>query len=98
MITKVKGTQDFLDLTLYNFILDRVRRHMKTYSFTQISTPILESTDLFKRSLGMQTDVAAYEKAAAGGNVTHEHAEQVIKIIKANYGVLIRSDFQKIKK
>lgn len=48
--------------------------------------------------LGMQTDVGAYERAAAGGNISREYADQAIKVIKANYSVLIRSDFEKVKK
>lgn len=61
MITKVKGTQDFIDLTLFNFIIAQAGKHLNEYNFQQISTPILEHTELFKRSLGLHTDVVSKE-------------------------------------
>jgi len=61
MISRIKGTQDFIDLTLFNFIIDQARKHLELYSFSQIETPLLEPTELFKRSLGLQTDVVGKE-------------------------------------
>lgn len=72
MFNKVKGTQDFLDLTLYNFIIDTIKKQLSLYHFTEIATPILEPADLFKRSLGLETDVVTKEmftihRQASGG-------------------------------
>lgn len=61
MITRVKGTHDFLDLSLFNFIVDQAKEHLTTYHFSEIRTPILEPLDLFKRSLGLYTDVVSKE-------------------------------------
>lgn len=61
MIQNIRGTQDFIDLTLYNYIVDTARHHLGTYGFTEISLPILESVDLFRRSLGLGTDVVNKE-------------------------------------
>lgn len=61
MIPRVKGTQDFIDCTLFNFIIDAIKKHLTTYHFTEIQTPILESVDLFCRSLGLYTDVVSKE-------------------------------------
>lgn len=61
MVSRVKGTQDFLDLTVFNFVIDQVQRQLKDYNFTEISTPILEPLSLFKRSLGEYTDVVSKE-------------------------------------
>ena len=61
MISRVRGTQDFLDLSLFNFITESARQHFSRYNFTQIATPILEQEELFKRSLGMYTDVVGKE-------------------------------------
>lgn len=61
MIQRIKGTQDWLDLRLFNFVLDQVKKHVTSYNFTQIKTPILEPTELFKRSLGVATDVVSKE-------------------------------------
>lgn len=61
MFQKVKGTQDFLDLTLFNHVLAIIKKQLITYHFTEIATPIIEPTDLFKRSLGLATDVVTKE-------------------------------------
>jgi histidyl-tRNA synthetase len=61
MIPRVKGTQDFIDCTLFNFIIDAIKKQCATYHFTEIQTPILESVDLFHRSLGIYTDVVSKE-------------------------------------
>jgi histidyl-tRNA synthetase len=61
MIPRVKGTQDFIDSTLFNFIIDSIKKHLSIYHFTEIQTPILESVDLFLRSLGTHTDVVSKE-------------------------------------
>lgn len=61
MLTRVKGTHDLLDLTLLNFFLDTTKKHLALYNFSEISTPILEHTELFHRSLGLETDVVSKE-------------------------------------
>ena len=58
---RVKGTNDFLDLTLSNFVMDQIKKHLTVYAFNQIDTPILEHTELFKRTLGLHTDVVNKE-------------------------------------
>lgn len=61
MITRVKGTQDLLDLKLLTLIKEKLTLHLKLYHFSPVETPILEHTDLFKRSLGTHTDVVSKE-------------------------------------
>jgi histidyl-tRNA synthetase len=61
MIQRVKGTQDFLDLGLFNFLVDEARTHLEQYNFAQVATPILEPVELFKRGLGLETDVVSKE-------------------------------------
>ncbi|MCL5875960.1 MAG: histidine--tRNA ligase [Candidatus Dependentiae bacterium] len=61
MITKVKGTQDFLDVTLFYFIIQHAAKQAERYQFKEIVLPILEHTDLFQRSLGTETDVVNKE-------------------------------------
>ena len=61
MIQRVKGTQDFIDLRLFNFFLDNSKKFLKIYNFKQIITPVLEPTELFKRTLGLETDVVSKE-------------------------------------
>ncbi len=71
MFSRVKGTQDFLDLTIYNFILKRADSYLTTYHFKEIATPILESVALFKRSLGLYTDVVSKEMFTIASHDDH---------------------------
>jgi len=57
MFRKIKGTQDFLDLTLFNFIVDEAKKHLKKYNFTEVATPIIEPLDMYRRSTGEETEV-----------------------------------------
>jgi len=61
MIPRVKGTQDFLDLTLFNYSIEVIKKYLMLHHFTEIATPIIEYTTLFQRSLGEQTDVVSKE-------------------------------------
>lgn len=61
MISRVRGTEDILDLTLHNFLIETAKHHMLCYNFNEIQTPILEHTSLFIRSLGNETDVVSKE-------------------------------------
>src|SRR3990170_5074926 len=74
MISRVKGTQDFLDMKIFNFIVDNAKKILKFYHFTEISTPILEPVELFKRALGTHTDVVTKEMYCFGtGEENDEH-------------------------
>lgn len=72
MIQRIKGTQDWLDLTLFNFFIESVAKHLGSYNFTQIRTPILEPIELFKRSLGQATDVVSKEMFLVKGTSESE--------------------------
>jgi histidyl-tRNA synthetase len=61
MITRVKGTHDFLDVSLSMYVITQVAAHLQKYNFIEIATPIIEHIELFKRSLGANTDVVGKE-------------------------------------
>ncbi|HJZ24394.1 MAG TPA: histidine--tRNA ligase [Candidatus Babeliales bacterium] len=61
MISRIKGTRDVLDLTLFNFVIDRAQKFFSRYHFNEISLPIIEPGELFKRTLGEHTDVVLKE-------------------------------------
>jgi len=68
---RVRGTEDILDLKFYNFVILQAKKHLETYNFSEIKTPILEHTKLFIHSLGEQTDVVSKEMyifETAGGD------------------------------
>jgi len=63
MIKAVRGTRDLLppDTALWNFVEAAVRDVFRAYNFHEIRTPIFESTELFARSVGEETDIVAKE-------------------------------------
>ena len=61
MISRVRGTEDRIDLRLHDFVLDCIKKHFMSYNFKEIQLPILEHTNLFIHSLGSQTDVVSKE-------------------------------------
>ena len=63
MIKAVRGTRDLLppDTTLWNFVETAVRDVFRAYNFHEIRTPIFESTELFSRGVGEQTDIVSKE-------------------------------------
>lgn len=61
MITRVRGTEDVLDIRLYTFVLDEIKKHLSLHNFHQIDTPIIEATELFQRAIGQETDVVSKE-------------------------------------
>jgi histidyl-tRNA synthetase len=74
LIQRVKGTQDFLDYSLFSFIIQEFKKHAVLYHFHEIATPIIEPVELFKRSLGLFTDVVSKEMFLIK---THEDQEQL---------------------
>jgi histidyl-tRNA synthetase len=63
MIKAVRGTRDLLppETAVWNFVEAAVRDVFRAYNFHEIRTPIFESTELFARGVGEETDVVAKE-------------------------------------
>jgi histidyl-tRNA synthetase len=63
MIKAVRGTRDLLppETALWNYVEEKVREVFRAYNFQEIRTPIFESTELFARGVGEDTDVVAKE-------------------------------------
>ncbi len=63
MIKAVRGTRDLLppDTALWNFVETAVRDVFRAYNFQEIRTPIFESTELFARGVGEETDMVSKE-------------------------------------
>ncbi len=76
MIKSPRGTRDLLppDTALWNFVEATVRDVFRAYNFHEIRTPIFESTELFARGVGEETDIVAKEmlrgKTAVAPKVT----------------------------
>ena len=63
MINILKGMKDRYsdDIRKYDFIIHTAKKIFSKYGFEKIITPVLEDTELFKRSVGDETDVVSKE-------------------------------------
>jgi histidyl-tRNA synthetase len=63
MIKSPRGTRDLLppDTALWNLVEATVRDVFRAYNFHEIRTPIFESTELFARGVGEETDIVSKE-------------------------------------
>jgi histidyl-tRNA synthetase len=63
MIKSPRGTRDLLppETALWNFVESTVRDVFRAYNFHEIRTPIFESTELFARGVGEETDIVTKE-------------------------------------
>jgi histidyl-tRNA synthetase len=62
-IQAIRGLNDCLptDSGLWQFVESSIRQVVASYGYQEIRTPIVESTDLFKRSIGEVTDIVEKE-------------------------------------
>lgn len=63
MIKAIRGTRDLMppETALWNFVETAVRDVFRAYNFHEIRTPIFESTELFARGVGEDTDIVSKE-------------------------------------
>ena len=63
MITKQKGTIDIKgdDSLLWEYVNSVIENVMRTYNYEYIRTPIFESSELFHRSVGENSDIVRKE-------------------------------------
>jgi len=63
MINILKGMKDRYsdDIRKYDFIIHTAKKIFSKYGFEKIITPVLEDTELFRRSVGDETDVVSKE-------------------------------------
>jgi histidyl-tRNA synthetase len=59
----IKGTRDILppESSLWNWFEQSAREVFESYNFREIRLPIFEDTELFARSIGVETDVVSKE-------------------------------------
>ncbi len=61
--TTVKGFRDILpeEIPYWKFLEEEARKIFERFGFREIRTPIVEKTELFKRSIGQETDIVSKE-------------------------------------
>lgn len=62
-VTSIRGMNDILpqDTPLWRWLETRIERVLSSYGYAQMRMPMVESTDLFKRSIGEVTDIVEKE-------------------------------------
>tara|TARA_B100000212_G_scaffold232097_1_gene176425 strand:- start:6993 stop:8249 length:1257 start_codon:yes stop_codon:yes gene_type:complete len=63
MIRNIKGTKDLLpnETVKWRFIESKIHKIVSSYGYGEIRTPVFESTDLFVRGIGNETDIVSKE-------------------------------------
>lgn len=61
--TALLGTKDLLpeDASRWRYLENKIRKILSLYNYKEIRTPIFEQTELFKRSIGQDTDIVQKE-------------------------------------
>jgi histidyl-tRNA synthetase len=87
----IKGTRDILppDSALWNWFEHTAREVFESYNFGEIRLPIFEETELFARSIGLETDVVSKEMFSFEdrGTVHVGFPQSVDEVIRSNEAV-----------
>lgn len=72
LLQPVRGTHDVLPMEYrkHSFVMDAAKRIASSYGFAEMATPLMEFKDVFKRTLGDESDIVSkemYEIADRGG-------------------------------
>lgn len=99
----VRGTQDLFNeqLDKYNYVVDTAKKNAKLYNFHEIITPIIETSDLFERSIGDGSDIVMkelYKFEDKGGNTLALRPEFTAGVVRSfsNNGELHQNLPQKL--
>ena len=60
-ISRVRGTEDVLEMSLLNPVINAISSVLVQHGFEEIRTPVLEKTELFVRAVGTDTDIVSKE-------------------------------------
>ena len=62
-LQKIRGVADLYDkeIDLFNYIIGIAQKLAKLYCFQEISTPIMENSEVFHRTLGETSDIVNKE-------------------------------------
>ncbi len=86
-IKAVRGTRDILppETAIWDFVEEKAREVFRSYNFQEIRTPIFESTELFARGVGEETDIVSKEM------YTWEDPQQRYVQIRESYVELVNA-------
>jgi len=99
----VRGTQDFFndEIDKFNCVVEIAKKNVKLYNFHEITTPIIEFSELFERNLGDTSDVVSkevYKFEDRGGNMLSLRPEFTAGVVRSflNNGELNQNLPQKL--
>lgn len=63
MIQLIRGFKDILpgEISVWQYVEETARNHFEAFGFKELRPPVLEQADLFKRSIGADTDIVEKE-------------------------------------
>jgi histidyl-tRNA synthetase len=100
IIQRPKGTQDLLpkDSNKRQHIEEKLRKIASLYNYKEIRTPTFEKTELFKRSIGEETDVVSKEMYSFKNDEFTLKPEMTAPVIRAyiENSIQNESPFQKL--
>lgn len=84
----VRGTQDFFgeNIKKYNYVINVAKKNTESYNFHEITTPIIEFSNLFERSVGDSSDIVMkelYKFEDKGGNVLALRPEFTAGVVRS---------------
>ncbi len=63
LVKKIKGTKDYFykEQELLSFVQEKIESVVETFNFSKVTFPVIEDSNLFKRSVGEVTDIVNKE-------------------------------------
>lgn len=88
LLKNIKGTRDVLfdENNIWQYLESYIHKFLNKYGFSQIRTPLFENTNLFSRSIGLQTDIVSkemYSWTDQGGNNLTLKPEVTASVVRA---------------
>ena len=88
LLKNIKGTKDVLydENNVWQYLESYIHKFLNKYGFSQIRTPLFENTNLFSRSIGLQTDIVSKEMYSwidQGGNNLTLKPEVTASVVRA---------------
>lgn len=88
MIQSPRGTKDILpsEIGKWHFVEDKFRKITKLFGYEELRTPIFESTEVFSRSIGDNTDIVnkeMYTFIDKGGNSITLRPEMTAALVRS---------------
>ena len=103
MIQAIRGTKDILpeNIEKWHYVEDIFRQITKLFGYKELRTPIFEKTDVFHRTIGIETDIVnkeMYTFTDKGGDSITLRPEMTAALVRSliQHKMLAQSSFQRL--